>query len=218
MINTILWDFDGTLVDTNELIIASWQHTYRHFLGYEKPVEVITRCFGEPLLVTLEREFPEVSPEESSMVYRKYQKEMSEELIKAVPGIPEAIESFRSLGLKQCIVTSRTGESTKRYLSILGLENSFDGIVSCEDTEAHKPNPAPIFLALSKLGVKADEAIMIGDGPFDIKCANNAGVRSVLVGWRATGDSNPIISDAKETYEVETPEALVELINTILTT
>ena len=212
MINTILWDFDGTLVDTNELIIESWQYTYRHFLGHEKPIEVITRCFGEPLLITMEREFPGVDPEESSAVYRDYQKKMADKWIKIVPGIPEALEKFKKLGYKQCIVTSRTGESALRYLKIFGLEDCFDGIVSCEDTEAHKPDPEPIILALSKMGTRADEAIMIGDGPFDIKCANNAGVRSVLVGWRVTGENNPIIDGAREDYEVDSPGTLVKLV------
>lgn len=212
MINTILWDFDGTLVDTNQLIIESWQHTYRHYLGYEKPEEVIIRYFGEPLLITLAREFPNVDPEESSAIYRSYQKGISEDFIKTVPGIADAIKKFNELGLKQCIVTSRSGESTLRYLDIFGLRDCFDGIVSCDDTDKHKPEPEPILLALEKMGVNAGEAIMIGDGPFDIKCANNAGVRSVLVGWRATVGVDPIIDDAEETYEVDTPEALVELI------
>ena len=53
MLKYILFDFDGTLVNTNDVIIASWQHTYRTYLGHEAPVEHITACFGEPLLLTI---------------------------------------------------------------------------------------------------------------------------------------------------------------------
>ena len=60
MINTILWDFDGTLLNTNDVILESWQHTYEHYYGRRMPVEHITKCFGEPLLVTMAREFPDV--------------------------------------------------------------------------------------------------------------------------------------------------------------
>ena len=70
MLKYILFDFDGTLVNTNDVIIASWQHTYRTYLGHEAPVEHITACFGEPLLLTMAREFPNVPPEESAEVYR----------------------------------------------------------------------------------------------------------------------------------------------------
>ena len=65
-ITTILFDFDGTLVNTNDVIIASWQHTYRHYMGKEESLEKITACFGEPLLLTMAREFPAVDPEEST--------------------------------------------------------------------------------------------------------------------------------------------------------
>ena len=61
MINTILWDFDGTLLNTNDVILESWQHTYEHYYGHRMPVEHITKCFGEPLLVTMAREFPDVT-------------------------------------------------------------------------------------------------------------------------------------------------------------
>ncbi|MBR6472551.1 MAG: HAD family hydrolase [Firmicutes bacterium] len=212
MINTIFWDFDGTLLDTNDVILESWQVTYEHYYGKRMPVEHITKCFGEPLLVTMAREFPEVEPLEAANVYRTYQKDFAYRNVKTIPGVFEAVEELRKRGYKQCIVTSRTTESTMRYLELFDKTDAFDGMVTCDDTDKHKPDPAPILLALEKMGCTSDEALMVGDGVFDIKCANNAGVRAVLVGWRITDTDNMLIRDAVHDYEVDSPEELLELI------
>lgn len=209
MINTVLFDFDGTLVNTNDVIIASWQHTYMHYLGREESLEKITACFGEPLLLTMEREFPEVDPRESAEVYRNFQKENADELVKIFPGIKELLESLKTDGFRMGVVTSRTRESAQRYMDMFGIGDYFEEMVSCDDTEIHKPNPEPILLCLKKMGITAEEALMVGDSPFDIKCANNAGVKSVLVGWRITGDGQTLIDDAREDFTISEPSELV---------
>lgn len=209
MINTVLFDFDGTLVNTNDVIIASWQHTYMYYLGREESLEKITACFGEPLLLTMEREFPEVDPRESAGVYRNFQKENADELVKIFPGIKELLESLKTDGFRMGVVTSRTRESAQRYMDMFGIGDYFEEMVSCDDTDIHKPNPEPILLCLKKMGITAEEALMVGDSPFDIKCANNAGVKSVLVGWRITGDGQTLIDDAREDFTISEPSELV---------
>ena len=209
MINTVLFDFDGTLVNTNDVIIASWQHTYMYYLGREESLEKITACFGEPLLLTMEREFPEVDPQESAEVYRNFQKENADELVKIFPGIKELLESLKTDGFRMGVVTSRTRESAQRYMDMFGIGDYFEEMVSCDDTDIHKPNPEPILLCLKKMGITAEEALMVGDSPFDIKCANNAGVKSVLVGWRITGDGQTLIDDAREDFTISEPSELV---------
>ena len=209
MINTVLFDFDGTLVNTNDVIIASWQHTYMYYLGREESLEKITACFGEPLLLTMEREFPEVDPRESAEVYRNFQKENADELVKIFPGIEELLEGLKTDGFRMGVVTSRTRESAQRYMDMFGIGDYFEEMVSCDDTEIHKPNPEPILLCLKKMGITAAEALMVGDSPFDIKCANNAGVKSVLVGWRITGDGQTLIDDAREDFTISEPSELV---------
>ena len=209
MINTVRFDFDGTLVNTNDVIIASWQHTYMYYLGREESLEKITACFGEPLLLTMEREFPEVDPRESAEVYRNFQKENADELVKIFPGIKELLESLKTDGFRMGVVTSRTRESAQRYMDMFGIGDYFEEMVSCDDTDIHKPNPEPILLCLKKMGITAEEALMVGDSPFDIKCANNAGVKSVLVGWRITGDGQTLIDDAREDFTISEPSELV---------
>lgn len=211
----ILFDFDGTLVNTNDVILASWQHTYRHYLGHEMPVDHITSCFGEPLLLTMEREFPGVDPQESADVYRQFQLKNADRLVTIFPGIKELLADLKAAGYVLGIVTSRTRESALRYMDMFAITSYFSDLVTCDDTTVHKPNPEPILLAMSKLGASAEESIMIGDSPFDIKCANNAGVDSVMVNWRITCDESSVIDDAKVDYWIHQPSDLVELLKTL---
>ena len=212
MINTVLFDFDGTLVNTNDVIIASWQHTYKHYRGREESIEKITACFGEPLLITMAREFPEVAPEESAEVYRQFQQQNAHLLVKIFPGIVDLFKALKEAGYRMGIVTSRTRESALRYMDMFGITEYFEAMVTCDDTTVHKPNPEPILLGLEKMGITKDEAIMIGDSPFDIKCANNAGVKSVMVDWRITCDNSALITDSVWDYEIKEPMDLMKVL------
>ena len=212
MINTVLFDFDGTLVNTNDVIIASWQHTYKHYRGREESIEKITACFGEPLLITMAREFPGVAPEESAEVYRHFQQQNAHLLVKIFPGIVDLLKALKEAGYRMGIVTSRTRESALRYMDMFGITEYFEAMVTCDDTTVHKPNPEPILLGLEKMGITKDEAIMIGDSPFDIKCANNAGVKSVMVDWRITCDNSALITDAVWDYEIKEPMDLMKVL------
>ena len=212
MINTVLFDFDGTLVNTNDVIIASWQHTYKHYRGREESIEKITACFGEPLLITMAREFPEVAPEDSAEVYRQFQQQNAHLLVKIFPGIVDLLKALKEAGYRMGIVTSRTRESALRYMDMFGITEYFEAMVTCDDTTVHKPNPEPILLGLEKMGITKDEAIMIGDSPFDIKCANNAGVKSVMVDWRITCDNSALITDSVWDYEIKEPMDLMKVL------
>ena len=211
MITTVFFDFDGTLINTNDVIIESWQHTYLHYLGKKMPVERIVSCFGEPLLLTMEREFPGVDPKESAEFYREYQRQNADRLAAVFDGIKELLTELKRNGYKIGIVTSRTKVSTIHYLDMFNMNDFFDDMVTCDDTDIHKPNPEPLLLAMKRMGVSKDESIMIGDGPFDIKCANNAGVKSVLVGWRITGES-ALVKDAKEDFNINEPMELLDIL------
>ncbi len=211
MIDTVIFDFDGTLVNTNDVIIEAWQYTYKFYSGNEMPVDHITKCFGEPLLITMAREFPEVAPEESAEVYRLHQREKADELVKLFPGIEDMLKAVKAAGYKVGVVTSRTKESTEFYMEKFGITDYFDSIVSCDDTDKHKPNPEPLLLGLRKLGAEAESTLMVGDSAFDIKCANNAGVKSVLVDWRITGADDKL-KDCKVDYMIENPMSLLDVL------
>ena len=141
MVTTVLFDFDGTLVNTNDLIIASWQYTYKHYLGHEVSLEHIVASFGEVLPLTMAREFPDVDVDEACNVYRDYQLHVAEEMIKTFEGIPDLLKELNARGYRVAIVTSRTRESALRYLDMLEISGYFEDLVTCDDTNKHKPDP-----------------------------------------------------------------------------
>jgi len=182
-INTILFDFDGTIMNTNELILRSWQHTFRMFTGSDGDADEILRSYGEPIDVTTARFFPERSIGEVENVYRAYHYDRYESAIELFPGILDLLENLKSQGYAMGVVTSRLYRTANIGMEKFGLFRYFDAFVTVNDTAQPKPDAAPIRLALSKLGRPAGRAVMIGDTRHDIQCARNAGVVPILVGW-----------------------------------
>jgi len=211
-INTVLFDFDGTVMDTNEVIIASWQHTFMTIEGKERSVGEILETMGEPLGVTMSKMFPDHDVDEAVEIYRDYHRDSFGERIKLFPGMKELLASLKGKGYKLGIVTSRLTGTTMEGLEKYEIREYFDAVVTCDDCARHKPDPEPVNMALKKLGSKPEESVMVGDTAFDILCAKNAGVKSVLVGWalavkeeERTGENNP-------DYIIENPEDLLEIL------
>jgi len=215
MIDTVLYDFDGTIMDTNDVIIGSWQHVYKTLRGEEGDLTYILSTFGEPLEYSMETSFPEVSKEESVKIYRDWQKEHFLDMIHLFPGVEEMLAEVKARGYRTGIATSRLSESLHRALSHFDLYKYFDAIVAVEDIEEAKPAPDTIYKVLDKLNARSENAIMMGDSRLDILCARNAGVPSVLVGWSAT-----LAGKTKEDFApgeapdfiIQKPEELLEII------
>lgn len=210
-VDTVLFDFDGTVMDTTEVIVNSWQHTFRTLEGKERSLEEIYPTFGEPLPTTMEKFFPDHPVEDSINIYRSYHYDNFGSLIKVFPGMEEVMIDLQNDGYTLALVTSRLLGTTMQGLEAYDLKKYFDVVLTCEDTDKHKPDPAPINITLDKLGKTADSAIMVGDTMFDILCAKNAGVKSVLVDWAvAVGEEdrkgpnapNYIIKDAMEIKDI----------------
>lgn len=209
---SILFDFDGTLANTNGLVIGSWKHAFRVLKGTEQSEEEIKKTFGEPLAVSMEKFFPDVPVEEAIATYRSYQKDVFENLIEPFDGMVELIKGLKAKGYKVAVTTSRMGASTMAGLRKFGLADIFDAIVTSDDTTKHKPDPEPVLITLEKLGAKPEEALMIGDSMFDIKCAHNAGVKAVLVGWAEAVSEEDMNGPDRPDFYIETAEELFDLV------
>lgn len=209
MINTILFDYDGTLMDTNEVVLQSWQHTFRTIRGYEEDPEVIRQTFGEPLVMTLAKLFPETPVEKSLDIYRTFQREVFTDFVEVFSGMFELLEELKYQGYKLGLVTSRTKDTTWAGLEHYGMDKYFDAVITAGDTDKHKPDPAPILITLDRMGSLPEEAIMVGDTMFDLLCAQNAGVKSVIVDWSVT-----MTADEKKQadYVIKSAEDLLNIL------
>lgn len=211
-INTVLFDFDGTIMDTNSVILQSWQHTFRTVEGKERPQQEIFETFGEPLYVTMEKLLPQIPVEDGVKIYRGYHYDNFTDLIEVFPGILELLEEIKNRGYKTGIVTSRLRHTTEIGLKKYNMQKYFDTVVTCDDTDKHKPDPEPVNIALERLGAKPEEAIMIGDSMFDILCARNAGVKAALVSWAlAVTDADKYGENAPD-YILEKAEDLLDIL------
>lgn len=213
----IIFDFDGTIINTNRVILDSWQATYRHFTGKEGDEDKIFGTFGETLYKSMEEAFPGRS-DEAVKVYREYQEAHCEGKVDLFPGIRELIARLKEEERTLSIVTARTTKALYEYLDSFEIRNLFDVIVAYEDTDAHKPDPTPLLLALGKLEriegqkIDKDDVIMLGDTKFDMGCGANAGVDTVLVGWsiRQNLDEMEKLGWLPK-YRIERPDQLLEI-------
>ncbi len=210
--DTVLFDFDGTVMNTNRVIIESWQHTFRTIDGKEREESEITRTFGEPLAATMKKMFPHVPVEEALKIYRSYHYNYFDDLIEMFPGMKELLKETKDRGYKTGLVTSRLKKTTFQGLEKFDLVGYFDAIVTCDDTDAHKPDPEPVFITLDRLGSTPEKSIMLGDTMYDILCAKNAGVCSVMVGWAVAPTEEEIRGENGPDFVLEKPEDLFEII------
>ena len=225
----IIFDFDGTLANTNNIIIASWQATFEHYLGYTLPVREIEATFGEILVNTIGRLIPDAPVNEVVDYYRAYQDtHQADYEVYVFEGIRELLEQLRERGCIIGVGTSRTAYSFWNYMKKLGMDGYVDEAVTMNDVTSHKPDPETIDAVLIKMMAHAGEAydsgsgipdavrkaaLMVGDTKYDIGCANNAGVDSVMVGWSHYVDEEDMLADGfVPTYRMERPEQLLEII------
>ena len=208
-ITTVMFDFDGTLMNTNPLIIKCFQHTYRTLTGENISSKEIEKYFGEPLGVSMAWRFGEDKREEAMDIYRSFHAGRFGQLIDLFPGMGEAVKTLKKAGFQTALVTSRLKETAMEGVERFGLTSWFDCITTVDKLTRHKPDPEAIEVTLAELKAKPEEAVMIGDSRYDILCAKNAGCKSILVDWSVTGpeeraELNPdfVARDAKHLLEI----------------
>ena len=210
-IKAVLFDFDGTIMDTNEVIINSWQHTFRSLTGKETDVNLLLGTFGEPLEISIDKMLPEFSRDDAMRIYREYQYCNFKGLISLFPGVVEVLRELKEKDIKTAIVTSRLRRTTMEGIEKFDLHDFFDTVVTMEDTKKHKPDAEPAFEALRRLDIEAERAIMVGDSKFDIMCARNAGVKSVLVDWSVAAQAESGIEN-KADFKIRSLKELLDFV------
>jgi pyrophosphatase PpaX len=180
----VLFDLDGTLIDSIELILNSARHAFQQS-GRDTPSddEWLTGV-GMPL-VTMFRKYATDEADVDVLIskYREYQLEHHDRLVRCYDQVVDTVDSLRAAGHPLAIVTSKTGWLAKRGLDLVGLGEHFDTIVGCDICERHKPDPEPVRLALTSLGYEPDEAVFVGDSVHDMAAGRAAGMKAIGALW-----------------------------------
>jgi pyrophosphatase PpaX len=181
--DTALFDFDGTVMDTNGLIIETWRYTVRTLADREMSMEEIQGTLGEAIAVSMPRILPDIDPAVSTATYRNYQADRYLDAIRLFDGTEDTLRALRERGVRTGLVTNRLANSTYRALDHFGVRGDFDIILTAEDYTRFKPDPEPILLTLARLGADPARTIYLGDSVNDILAAKAAGVYAILAGW-----------------------------------
>jgi pyrophosphatase PpaX len=182
----VLFDLDGTLADTVELILMSYRHTMRVHLGETLPDELWLATIGTPLPLQL-GDFARSDEERLHMLetYRTFQRTVHDEMVRPFPGAGPVLDELRRRGLRLAVVTSKAAAIARRTMEVCGLWERVDFVVGGDEVTRGKPDPEPVARALDYLDLsgRAGEVIFVGDSPFDLRSGRAAGTRTAAVGW-----------------------------------
>ena len=206
----VLFDLDGTLVDSGAMILESMRHATRTVLGRVVPDDELRAAVGGPGLVAQMRALDEERLDELVRVYREHNEPLHRDL-QACDGILEVLEQLSADGHRLGIVTAKRRATVQLAFDVLPLARYFDVVVSSDDTARHKPHPDPLRFALRTLGGPARAAVYVGDSPFDVKAAKAAGMASVAVTWGGIHTRERLARERPGAL-VETPEELLAVL------
>ncbi|NMC62610.1 MAG: HAD-IA family hydrolase [SAR324 cluster bacterium] len=211
-----LFDLDGTLIDTKDMIYLSFDYVLGKYLGRSVSKEEIDNQVGIPLRTIMEKYFSGSKSEKIQEIiqdFHVYQRDNLADTVTLFPGISEVLQVIIASRKKCGVVTSRSGSSTKDFLKRLGLESMFPVCVTVESTTHHKPHPEPVEYAMSLLGVQdPSEVLFVGDSEFDIEAGTRARVDTALALW-GLFDSYEALVQPK--YFLRSPEDLLSYCVTV---
>ena len=198
---TVLFDLDGTLIDSGDLILASFRHATETVLGRTFPDDVLMANVGGHGIQAQMLLFDQERADELVRVYREHNMGVYHD-VQAFAGIEELLTQLQQEGRALGVVTVKSRPTVDVTFQVLPLRRYFLTVVTADDTERHKPEPDPLLLALERLGASASSAVYVGDSPFDIRAAKAAGMTSVGVTWGGI--------HSRERLEAEKPDVLVD--------
>ena len=213
-LRAVLFDLDGTLIDSIGLIVDAMHHAFEGFDGTVPADSEWMAGIGTPLYKQLA--LYARSPEELEMLrerYRAYQFIHHDNVIKEYPGTTAVLENLHARGLAMGIVTSKGDELAKRGLELTGLAKYLPVVIGADSVTKHKPGPEPVLLAMERLGVNAEESLMVGDSPHDISSGNAAGARTAGALWGPFTRGQ--IAVASPTYWLSNISALPTLLDSL---
>src|SRR5215213_6565612 len=198
----VLFDLDGTLVDSAAAILGSFHHATETVLSRRFPDEQILAQVGGTNLAHQMQLLDPDRVDELVRVYREHNDPQYRELA-CFEGVVSVLERLKDEGRRLGVVTAKRRPTVERVFAGAGIGGFFDATVGSDDTERHKPHAEPVLKALELLDARPHEAAYVGDSPFDVAAARSAGVFAVAVGWGGIHQ----VEDADAV--VDTPEELL---------
>jgi pyrophosphatase PpaX len=207
----VLFDLDGTLIDSGPIILASMQHAVRTVLEREVPYEELAATVGGQGLVAQMQELAPDRVEDLVEAYRLHNDPLHETL-EAFEDMLSLLPRLRAEGRKLGVVTAKRHRTVALALDRFPhLAEQLDVVVAHEDTDRHKPEPEPVLAALDRLGAAPEEAAYVGDSPFDIRAAKAAQVFAVAVGWGGIHADGRLLDEEPDAF-VRSPEELLDVV------
>ena len=208
--STVLFDLDGTVVDSGEMILASMRHATRTVLAREIPDEELAAAVGGATIHDQMRVFDAERVEDLVAAYRAHNTPLHEEL-EACVGVEPLLATLRAQGRRLGVVTAKRRRTVDLAFRVLDLRHWFEAVVTAEDTARQKPDPEPVLLALDRLASTPAEAAFVGDSPFDVGAGKAAGVFSVAVSWGGIHSEAKLRGAGADAF-VRSPEELLDVL------
>lgn len=207
----VLFDLDGTLIDSVPLILDSFRHAFAA-CGLPVPEEAqLLQGVGTPLAPHFARYSSDPAEVDHLIrTYREHNLANHDTRIRAFAGITTMLQAVHRAGARTAIVTSKNRQTTERGLRVAGLEGLFEAIVPSDEVTKPKPDPEPVLRALALLGIERTRTVFVGDSLHDLHCGRAAGVRTAAVLWGPFG-RDALASGAPD-YWIETPGDLCRTI------
>lgn len=204
----VLFDLDGTLIDSGPIILASMQHAVRTVLHREIAYEELAATVGGQGLVAQMRELDPDRVDELVEVYKEHNDPLHDTL-EAFDELLAVLPRLKAEGRKLGIVTAKRHRTVALALDRFPeLAEQFDVVVAHEDTERHKPEADPVLAAVERLGAEPSQTAYVGDSPFDIQAAKAAGAFAVAVGWGGIHSDERLLAEEPDAF-VHSPEELL---------
>lgn len=220
----VLFDLDGTLIDTTGLILSCFDHSWQTVCGRTHSREALLGTFGIPLheamrwLVAASNDSTAPADQDSDrarlverlvLEYRSFNAANHDQLAKPFNGVEAVVRELRARGYLIGVVTSKSRQLARRGLNICSLDGLIDEAVFLEDCDRHKPDPQPIQVALERLGARADAAAYVGDSPHDITAGRAAGVETVAALWGPASRAD--LESAQPDWLAENVDSLLDI-------
>jgi pyrophosphatase PpaX len=206
----VLFDLDGTLIDSGPIILASMQHATKTVLGREIAYEELAATVGGQGLVSQMQALDPDRVDELIEAYRLHNDPLHDTL-QAFDEVLALVPTLREQGRKLGIVTAKRHRTVALAADRFPELHSFDVVIGYEDTERHKPDPDPVLVALDRLGATPAEAAYVGDSPFDIRAAKAAGAFAIAVGWGGIHADERLLAEEPDAF-VREPRELLDVL------